>query len=160
MEPRLKAISAGMSLMIPACVGMFSAGVPTLYCPFPLITTFPLFILHFPLGPLVPVILFFLWNRGLLHQQAIVPKRTVAAAVLLSSLTVAYFAFAWNDGVAFQGARYTLIIFIINLAWLALLWFFIIRCWRQPSFTTNLVLHWLLFAWMGWYAFPYLGELP
>jgi hypothetical protein len=33
--------------------------------------------------------------------------------------------------------------------------------WKgEPSFISNLVVHWILFVWLAWYAFPYLGELP
>jgi hypothetical protein len=124
----------------------------------------PAFFLPFPVlyhtVVLIPVIMFFLWNPGLLRQQSNMPKRTFAAAVVLSALTAVWFAMSWQYGVEFQGARFTVIMLIINLVWLALLWSLIVRCWRQPSFTTNLLLHWVLFAWLGWYAFPYLGELP
>jgi hypothetical protein len=41
-----------------------------------------------------------------------------------------------------------------------ILWSVFIWAKRQPSFGRNLLAHWLLFVWLGWYAFPYLGELP
>ncbi|MFZ0963226.1 MAG: hypothetical protein WAO35_20385 [Terriglobia bacterium] len=168
MNSKLKAEIVGASLLIPAWAGTFSSGVPTLYGPLPFITILPAFVLSNPRFPysteyiasLIPVVLFFLWNPGLLHEQSSVPKRTIAAAALLSALTVVYFAGSWHDGVKFQGGPYTLTIFIINFAWLALLWWLIVRCWRHPAFTTNLLSHWVLFAWLGWYAFPWLGELP
>jgi hypothetical protein len=31
---------------------------------------------------------------------------------------------------------------------------------RDITFRLVLALHWLLFSWLAWYAFPYLGELP
>jgi hypothetical protein len=31
---------------------------------------------------------------------------------------------------------------------------------KSKSFASNLIFHWLLFAWLGWFAFPYLGESP
>ncbi len=164
MNSRLKVEIVGASLLIPACVGMFSAGVPTLYCPLPAMTILPSFLLASPVllytVVLTPVIVFFLWNPSLLNEKANVPKRTIAAVALLSTLTIVYFATSWDYGVQYQGARHTVIMLIISSAWLALLWSLIVRCWRQPSFTTNLLLHWVLFAWLGWYAFPYLGELP
>ena len=39
-------------------------------------------------------------------------------------------------------------------------WCAVIRDCRRPSFWVNLLSHWLLFAWLGICAFPYLGELP
>jgi len=60
----------------------------------------------------------------------------------------------------YQGKRFTYGICALNAGWLVLLW--TVFMWRgnKPSFMNNLILHWLLFTWLGWYAFPYLGELP
>jgi hypothetical protein len=44
--------------------------------------------------------------------------------------------------------------------WLGSLWWTVARFQRQPSFKGNLFSHWLLFSWLAYYAFPYLGELP
>jgi hypothetical protein len=63
-------------------------------------------------------------------------------------------------GVIYRGALYTALVYVINAIWLASLWWAVVRCQRQPSFARNLFSHWLLFAWLAWYAFPYLGELP
>jgi hypothetical protein len=61
----------------------------------------------------------------------------------------------------YQGARHTYVVCIVNAAWIAFLWLIFARYWkREPSFKINLLLHWVLFAWLAWYAFPYLGELP
>jgi len=45
MNSRLLAMSVGFSLLVPAWVGLFSAGVPTLYCPMPTLTILPAFLL-------------------------------------------------------------------------------------------------------------------
>lgn len=159
MDSRLKAIIAGTSLLILAFVGLFSARVPTLYCPFPVITVLPMFYSP-PVGLMMPTILFFLWNHRLLYGQPNVPKRTMVAVAILCVLTAFWFKTSWGYGMECQGERYTVIMLIINLAWIASLWSLIILCLRRPSFRTNLLLHWVLFAWLSWYAFPWLGELP
>ena len=168
MNVRLKAELAGASLVIPALVGLFSAGFPTLFCPFPLITTWPMLNLFPPEFPemaiylvvLIPALLFFLWNPGVLRGRSHLPKRTIAAAGLLSALTAFYFVSVKDFYLQDRGARYSLVLIIVNLAWLALLWSCIVRGLRRPSFGANLLTHWILFAWLGWYAFPWLGELP
>jgi hypothetical protein len=105
--------------------------------------------------------LFFLWRPDLLlTQRSNVPKRTIALLVLLTALTKADFVFEWSHGVQYHGMHHTIAIDIINLMWLVFLWWGIIHCLRQPSFRGNLLSHWFLFAWLAWYAFPYLGELP
>jgi len=57
-------------------------------------------------------------------------------------------------------AHHTIAVGIINVAWLAFLWFAVVHWWRQPSFKGHLLSHWFLFVWFAWYAFPYLGEPP
>ena len=35
-----------------------------------------------------------------------------------------------------------------------------IACRRRPSFLVNAAAHWVIFAWLSSYAFPWLGEVP
>ena len=165
MNSRLLVIAAGLGLLIPAWIGLLSSGVPTLYSPLPTLTILPAFMLSrwhlHSLAVLVPSILFFLWCPGLLlNQQPNVPKRTIVLLGLLTVLTIVDFVFEWNDGVHYRGAHYAIGVCIINLMWLVFVWWAVIRWKRQPSFRGNLLSHWFLFAWLAWYAFPYLGELP
>jgi len=99
-------------------------------------------------------------ESGLLRGHSTVPVRTIIVVVVLVSLTALWFVDSWEYGVKFQGARYTVRMLLINLAWLAVIWSAVVSAWRRPSFTTNLLLHWLLFAWLGSCAFPNFGELP
>jgi hypothetical protein len=164
MNSRLLVIAAGLCLLIPAWIGIFSSGVPTLYAPLPSLTILPAFALsewHLQsLAVLVPSILFFLWSPGLFLKRSNVPKRTPALLGLMTVLTTVDFVFEWNDGVRYQGAHHTIAVCIINLTWLVFLWWAVFHWRRQPSFRVDLLLHWFLFAWLAWYAFPYLGELP
>jgi hypothetical protein len=153
-------------LLIPAWFGLFSSGVPTLYSPFPVLTTLPAFVLsrwHLQsLVVLVPSILFFLWNPGLLlnRRPPNLPKRTIVLLALLTVLTVVDYVLEWKYGIQYRGTRHTIVVYVINAMWLASLWWTVARFQRQPSFKGNLLSHWLLFAWLAYYAFPYLGELP
>ncbi len=165
MNSRLLVITAGLCLLIPAWIGLYSSGVPTLYSPLPTLTILPAFVLsrwHLEfLAVLVPSVLFFLWNPGLLlNPGSKILTRTKALIGLLTVLTIVYFVFEWNDGVRYQGSHYTKAVCLINLIWLVFLWCTVVRYSRQRSFNGNLLSHWLLFAWLAWYAFPYLGELP
>lgn len=165
MSPRVLVIILGLSLVLLAWIGLLSAGVPTLYCPMPTMTVLPAFALSRlnlqSTAVLVPMILFFLWNPGLLvRQQSNLPKRTIGLVGLLSVLTILDFVLEWKYGLQYQGAHHTIAVYIINVLWLAVLWWAVVRAWRRPSFGANLLSHWVLFAWLAWYAFPYLGELP
>jgi len=156
--------AAGAALALPAYCGLMLDGVPTLRCPLPTLTVIPALFLSTGrltwLAVLVPVGLFFLWNPGLFHGKADIPRRSWILLSVLTVLTAVYFAGSWGYGLQYQGKRFTYGICALNAGWLVLLW--TIFMWRgnKKSFTNNLILHWLLFAWLGWYAFPYLGELP
>jgi len=108
---------------------------------------------------LLPALLFFAWNPGLLRGQSSTPKRTYALVAVGVALGVAYLVDAWSLGVEYQGLKYTRLVCAENAGWIAILCVLCFRSWRdEPSFVTNLALHWVFFAWLAWYAFPYLGE--
>jgi hypothetical protein len=88
------------------------------------------------------------------------PEAPWILLAVLTVLTAVYFVGSWNYGLKYQGRRFTYSICALNAGWLVLLWTAFILRGNTPSFVRNLALHWLLFAWLGWYAFPYLGELP
>jgi hypothetical protein len=155
----------GLTLLIPASLGLLLTGIPSLLCPLPALTVIPAFLLSSwrlsRAAVIVPVLFFLAWNTGALRGNARIPKRTYALLALATVLSVAWFVSGWNYGLKYQGPRYTHIVCIVNAAWIALLWLIFGRYWkREPSFKINLLLHWILFAWLAWYAFPYLGELP
>ena len=159
MKPRATTLLAGLSLMIPAAFA-FSAGVPTLLMPLPGIVVIPAFLLGIP-AVFVPSLFFFVWNPGLLSGKENVPKRTLFLFLSLILLTPVWFALGWRFGLQFQGPHYTYALCAINAIWILVLGAqFIVHRNRQPSFAWNLALHWGLFAWLAWFAFPYLGELP
>ncbi len=148
-----------------ASIGLLSAGVPTIYCPMPTLTVLPALVLSqwrlHATAVLVPLVLFVVWSPGLLiNRQSSFPKRTVGLIAALSVLTVVDFLLEWKRGVQFHGFEHTIAVCFINALWLGLLWWVTLRAVRRPSFEAILLTHWLLFIWLSWYAFPYLGELP
>jgi len=62
--------------------------------------------------------------------------------------------------VEFEGIRYVRIVGIANIIWTTFLVSLFAAFRSRASFKKNLFLHWMLFVWLAWYAFPYLGELP
>ena len=67
---------------------------------------------------------------------------------------------SWKWGLQYEGGMYTVVVGSVNIAWLAFLGLAFARTRNGiTSFGTSLCLHWMLFAWLGWYAFPWLGEL-
>lgn len=100
-----------------------------------------------------------MWNPGLFRGSADIPRRSWLLLAVLTVLTAVYFVGSWHYGLEYQGKRFTYGICALNAGWLVLLWTAFMWRRNKPSFAKNLILHWLLFTWLGWYAFPYLGEL-
>lgn len=156
-------ITAGLTLIVIAYCGLMLTGTPSLISPFPTLTVLAAFVLPgaFPWLPvLVPSFFFFAWGPFLFHGKDKIPQRSLLLLTILTLLTVFDFAVEWRDGLRYQGTQFTYGTSAANGAWLFLLWLAFVRGWRKPLFLNNLLAHWLLFAWLGWYAFPYLGELP
>jgi len=165
LKDRLAVFVSGSTLLIPACLGLLVSKVPTIFCPFPALTVLPAFALSslhlWSTAVTVPPLLFFLWNPGLFRGERKVPKRSRWLLIAAIALSVIWFIVGWSNGFHYQGAKYVYTVALANLAWIGLL-SVIFRAYRrrEPSFNVNLIFHWLLFAWLAWYAFPYLGELP
>jgi hypothetical protein len=152
---------SGLSLVFPLAFMMFSKDVPSELYPLPVIVAVPALLGLSYAATAGPMLLFFLWNPGLLRGEVKVPKRSSVLLLIATLLSVPWFVAGWKFGLQFQGRRYTYSVLAINIAWLGGLWALIARSRKaEPSFRTNLFLHWMLFAWLAWYAFPYLGELP
>ena len=167
MKNAYQTVAVGLGLVPLAWIGCFSFGMPTLTCPMPTITVIPAFFLASPpshlsyrLAVLIPALLFFMWNPGLFKGKSQIPRRSWILLILLSILTVVYFIVSWTYGNQYQGRGYTVAICAINGVWLLLLWAILYRSSHLASFKANLFFHAVLFSWLAWYAFPYLGELP
>ena len=144
-------------------------GYPQIYGPLNAMVIFPAFImaefvqsedlaLLLALG-FVPL-LFCLWCWPLLRGQTELPIRSswLLGATLMAS--AAWIAFGYDYGVQYQGLRYVVGVTVVNVVcWIALVGQ-AIKAVRRPSEEHNFVFHGSLFAWLAWYAFPYLGELP
>ena len=161
-NPRALTIAAAGALLFTASAGLLPSGIPTLVTPFPFITVIPAFWLSgaYFLAVLIPSALFLIWNPKLREGQAIMPRRSLILFGAAASLSALWFYGGWEFGVQYQGEIYTRYILAINLGWLAGILASLRRYKRAPNFVNNLLFHWLLFTWLSWYAFPYLGELP
>jgi hypothetical protein len=108
-----------------------------------------------------PAWLFFAWNPGMFRGSVKVPTRSYVLFLIALALSLVYFVFAWSYGENAQGIDYTYAAFVVNITWAAALGWIFFRRWKVggSSLKSNLVLHWMLFAWLAWFAFPFLGRL-
>ena len=153
---------AALSLLVPVLFWWyFSRQAPSAVYPFPALMFIPALLGLRQLAVAVPVVLFFVWNPGLLTCSPKVPKRSYFLLLVATLLTAPWFAVGWKDGLAMQGAKYNYSVGGVNVVWIATLWIFLARCRKgEPSFKSNLLFHWMLFGWLAWYAFPFFGEMP
>jgi hypothetical protein len=152
-----------------AAYSSISAGFPNLYSPYATAVIAPAFFLMLNsipstgaviLATLVCPIIFVAWSFPLLRQESLIPKRSKVMALFLVVLSLAYFFASWHYGITYQGQPHTIIIFIFNVFF----WFALLALTRtnrlRPSFRSAMAFHTVLFVWLAWVAFPYLGELP
>jgi hypothetical protein len=165
MKANSATVISGMALLAPSSIGLFLTGIPTVFAPLPTLTVLPAFALsscHLGIFAItIPSLLFFVWNPGLLKGTDRIPQRTYALLVVVVTLDAMWFVGGWRYGLQYQGPLYTRAVCALNVLWIALLGLMCVRSLRkEPSFKANLAFHWVFFAWLAWYAFPYLGELP
>jgi hypothetical protein len=160
MKPNVITLLAGISLLVPATLGFSFSGVPTVHAPFPALVIVPSFVLGMP-ALFFPTVLFFAWHPALFKGSRTFAKRTYCLFVALVVLSAIWFSVGWKLGLQYEGARYTYIVCAVNAVWITVLSALLWQCRRKKiSFPFNLLVHWVLFAWLAWWAFPYLGELP
>jgi hypothetical protein len=78
-------------------------------------------------------------------------------AVLLSAL---FFPLCWEGGVKFQGFTYTVLVAAENVAFAVALGLILWAGIWRPSAAKAWSFHIVLFVWLSWVAFPWLGEMP
>jgi hypothetical protein len=151
-------------LLVPAYLGVFLSRGPTILCPFPALTVVPALMLaqwHLEYAAVLPpALLFILWNPQLFRAEGKIPKRTYVLLALVATLSAVDLALSWKWGLRYQGPPHTAIVCSINITWIGFLGLALRRCLKNaPPFRGSLFVHWMVFAWLFWYAFPWLGEL-
>lgn len=153
-------------------VGLFvlsaiALGEGGLIATYPLLVIMPAFAAVASVGPkgvwvaaaLVPLA-FLLWSVHLFTGSGAIPFRSVLLLLLAAVLSIVYFAFSLPYGLQYQGPIYTTALACINIAIALFLWFYGRAARRSSTFGTAYVFHICLFAWLGAFAFPWLGEMP
>jgi hypothetical protein len=163
MSPRLATLGAGIlvALIAAQSLGLLGAVWPFSLAPAPL-PFVALLTAKIP-TPLIPVLfalLFWLWSSQLFRGEAAVPKRTFVLVVVAGVWSVAGFLMGWDFGVRYQGRAYTLLCLAMSIGMLWVSAVMLRRARSHPSFKLSLIAHTIAFAWLGSYAFPYLGQLP
>jgi hypothetical protein len=172
--PPLSAMDAGAGLPVRwgaslACAGVvllatsaptYLKGAPSLLAPAPVPWIALYLLLLGPLALAIPPTWFLAWTPQLRAGTGAIPRRSIVLLAVLAVLSVGWGVAAWSYGIRWQGMGYTRAVLALTAGWIVLLAGVCAWARRRPSFARSCLFHTLLFTWLGWYAFPWLGELP
>lgn len=153
-------VIASLSL-IPISLLSLIGGIPPApdYAPSSLLVSFFIMIMpvHF-MGYVMPSLLFVLWNWYVFKGRNTVPLRTTIAFFLLLVSNGWFISTTWSYSISYHGIPWTHWIGKNNAIAMVVL----IACWisaiKLKTSAANLVFSWVLFAWLCWCAFPWMGE--
>jgi len=158
LMPAALTIVGGLLLLIPACTILFS-GVPRVWAPYPMLVVLPA-MMDSPLGLLAPSLGFWVLGLKLFTGYDRISVYSVCLFALVGLANLAWFITGWAHGIEYQGGLHTLLVGCFNAALYCLVAFLGFTGRRRPQYWRAFAFHWGFFAWLGWCAFPYLGELP
>lgn len=167
MSLKLQIIIGGLFVSIAGGLSMV-ANYPKIYSPYSLIVVIPTmlagaielsrFIAYF-LGIFPLAILYLIWSFSFIREPYSIPKPTVILAAICIVLSGVFNITSYKYGIQYQGQLHTLLMYLFNL----ILIIFMIMLFKfnksNPCKYSGLGFNILLFSWIGWVAFPWLGEL-
>ena len=143
------------------------ADSPRMYSPYSFTVVLPMFGVYSVVkneglailvgGAVVPLA-FSIWCHFFVKRRQRIPVSSLVLAIVLVVLSAAGLAASWSGGLKYQGAPHTLVMYGYNLAFWALMLCLYRRNTSKPALTSCMAFHTCLFSWLGWSAFPWLGE--
>ena len=159
-------VQSAVLLMFLGAVGLaavsyatVAADVPTFTSPYSM-TVAAALTDNFSIVPAIAIcpVLFLLWSIPLFARAPAIPIRSLVLAGVVWGCGLAWLGTWWREGVQRYGVVHIGALLALNLAVGGVLCWFGRRGRRAPSFENSYAFHWLLFAWLAWGAFPWLGE--
>lgn len=103
---------------------------------------------------------FVAWSYPLFQGRDPIPRRSAIAFVLLSALSIVFFVAEWSAGITHSGLAHTLVMALYNLLGAGISFWCLRRNRQVPSYGSNLAYHAVLFSWLAYCSFPWMGEGP
>jgi hypothetical protein len=107
----------------------------------------------------VGAFLTFLWPITRTHLGPI-PMRATVLLVIGTTLSVVYLVACWPYGVQYAGVVHARSVIVINALSMLILWVLWVAFHRDSPFGCRIAFGTLLFYWLFWCAFPYVGQFP
>ncbi len=139
------------SLYPPNCMSVF---IPALFTS---ILSQNLFLIAF-FAAFPTVFLYLVWSFYFINTKFKISKPTVILSIILIILSVIANISSYQYGVRYQGFPHTILMYSYNLVFLLVLAIAYKANKSNPNQNNCLGYNILLFSWLGWCAFPYLGE--
>ena len=95
----------------------------------------------------------------LFKAEKSIGKSFKVISVLIGALSVLYLMASFVYGYKYQGLTHTLVICIYNAIFIVALYKLYLANMVEPSLNKAFVFRLTFFVWLGWCAFPWLGEL-
>jgi hypothetical protein len=111
------------------------------------------------LGAVPLALIFVVWSFPRLRIPTKLPLRSMILFTLVATLSLVLLRTSWLDGMQHQGGYHTRLLAVCNGILLLALLCLLFAGLRRPSPVVNLTFHTILFSWVAWSAFPWLGEL-
>lgn len=164
---KLQIIVGGLFVSIAGGLSMV-ADYPKIYSPYSFIVVIPtmfagelelpMFITYF-LGIFPLATLYLIWSFSFIRQPYSIPKPTVVLAAICIVLSGVFNITSYKYGIQYQGQLHTFLMYFFNLILIIILFLLFKLNKSNPSKYSGLGFNILLFSWLGWVAFPWLGEL-
>ncbi len=144
------------------------ANSPKLYSPYSFTVVIPALFasslnlptLLFQVASVLPLVtIFLLWSFCFVKPPfsiTFIQKLICGLTILLSAV---FNGGAFSYGLKYQGELHTYLMYTYNIVFVLALSLILWRNARKPSLISCLGFGVLLFSWLGWVAFPWLGEL-
>ena len=138
------------------------------YSPYSFVVVIPAFMVYalevpkpflYFLAALPNAAFFLIWSIYTVKGKFLLNKPTRIFSSILIFLSVLFCIISYSYSVQYQGLSHTLIMYAYNLFFIGCLYKLYLINRSNPTENNCLVFNVLLFSWLGWSAFPWLGEL-
>ena len=143
------------------------ANYPKLYSPYSFFVVLPALIasaLELPkilllfIAALPNTLFFLLWSKYTVKDKFLIHKATLKLSCAFVLLSIFFCITSYSYGIKYQGLEHTLLMYCFNLVFIGSLYKVYLINRIKPSINNCLFYNVLLFIWLGWCAFPWLGE--
>lgn len=161
-------IFIGSFVVLIACALTMIANYPKIYSPYSFAVVIPVLfvsdtginkLLMYVFVAIPTVTLYLIWSLFFINKTFKISKPTIALSTLLIIASVIFNISSYKYGIEYQGYLHTILMYGYNIIFLAALAFIFKSNKINPTLTNCLGFNILLFSWVGWCAFPWLGEL-